>query len=584
MMRSIRRHTNSWFSLRYNSTAESPDATPTEPPIIMRHSNTKTEFELTSVRTKHLLEKGKFQKVVEMLRELSRDFLLKCLESFPFKALNKSIPESFPVWETLLMKLHNNEDGYIPQFPYAACDKLVLQIGRLLECAEESSHENADLIHACKRVLKKVYMQYNGVLDPLYKEHQMTEHAIYSLSLHLPLGTDLSAVPLHVAIKEELKACLTDYQNALELLEDLSHKESLSLSQVLYEVRDGAENEMVEFHAPNPNQIQVQERLYFNQCITRALQPNSRQDNLPQLLELLNKRIVGDKEVTSVFGSIRMSNESISNTEPVQPWLKKHQRAIECSIAMLKEIEKELEINVPRTISPIEMGCSELSSSLDDSDIITVPSISINSFLSDEPYIKPGMRRGSAIPVLFNIGEREGEEEEIQKSERRFSGPIRCRPRSASPNKALRINGMNGTNGITNTIQRRNGSTKSLSSCNSSFHSLNGKNNSSSIHDLNSTTERIPTLAFTRVQSLKASANFVVSAGGSQPSRTLVAGRKKSEACNHSINNLSTSTGNVSKPSKLKRLFRSGSGGLVTRWDIQVCVFIYLCLWCICIL
>ena len=93
MMRSIRKHASSWFSSRHFGSNEQLDITPTETPVAVRRSNTKTEFELTSLRTKQLLEKGKFQRVVEMLRELSRDFLLKCLESFPFKALNKSIPE-----------------------------------------------------------------------------------------------------------------------------------------------------------------------------------------------------------------------------------------------------------------------------------------------------------------------------------------------------------------------------------------------------------------------------------------------------------------------------------------------------------
>ena len=571
MMRSIRKHASSWFSSRHFGSSEQLEIPPTETPVAVRRSNTKTEFELTSLRTKQLLEKGKFQRVVEMLRELSRDFLLKCLESFPFKALNKSIPESFPVWETLLMKLHNNEDGYIPQFPYAACDKLVLQIGRLLESIDESSRENADLVHACKRVLKKVYMQYNGVLEPLYKEHERTERALYSLSLHLPLGTDLTAVPLHVAIKGEVEGCLTDYQDAIERFEEISQKESLSLSQVLYDKQGGRENgmEMVEFHAPNPNQIQLQERLYFNQCIMRALQPKRRQDNLSQLLELLSKRILGDKEVIALFGDIRMRNECVSNAEPVEPWLRKHQKAVECSIAVLKEIEKELEINIPRTVSPTETVCCELSSSLEEPEILPVSLLSKKCILNDEQvHAKPfSFRRGSVVPVLGNIGEKEGEDDEIQKQERRYSGPPQHRSRSTSPNKFRRTNGINVTNRIQGNVTE-NGSWKSLDSSRSSCRSLNGKR-VSSIHDLNSTAERFPTLAFTRVQSLKASANHTITPNGVQSSRTQVAGRRKSEA---HINTLSTSTGNVDKPSKLKRLFRSGSGGLVTRWDTQVCL------------
>ena len=198
MMQSLRKRAPSWLTRRMGSTECLVVKHSEGPPLSSAH--TKTEFELTSLKVKQLLEKGNFQKVVENVRELPHDFLLKCLESFPFKMLNKNIPKSFPVWETVLMKLHNNEDGYIPQFPYAACDELVLEIGSLLESIEDMPQENADLIHACKLVLKKVYMQYNGVLKPLIKELKRTDHAIYSLSLHLPLGTDCSAVLLHTAI------------------------------------------------------------------------------------------------------------------------------------------------------------------------------------------------------------------------------------------------------------------------------------------------------------------------------------------------------------------------------------------------
>ena len=576
MIRTIRRHASSWLSRRTGSQEclDGPIETQTA-----RHDNVKTDFEITAMKTKQLLEKGKFQKVVEMLRELQHDFILKCLESFPFKDLNRNIPESFAIWETLLMKLHNNEDGYIPQFPYAACDELVLQTGRLLETVSDMPRENADLIHACKRVLKKVYMQYSGVLEPLIKEHERTEHAIYSLSLHLPLGTDRSAMSLHTAIKNEVEACMEDYQDALERLEDVAQKESLSLSQTLTELQSSMTEEgvepVIEFHAPNPSQLQLQERLYSNQCIMRALEPNRRENNLAQLMEMLKKRIVGDKEVIALFGNIRTRNEILSNMEPVEPWLRKHQKAVECSIAMLKDIEKELEINIPpRPPSPAEVG-SELSSSLEDTEI---PSVSMlrsksgTSMPNEEHLINrpPSIRRASAAaPLLFNIGEGEGEDDEMEKQTRRFSNPPHGhqRPRSASPMKFLRTNGISRTNGIHNGPTTENGSSKSLNSSHSSSHSLTGRKDSSSIHDLNLTSElQQPTQAFRRAQSLKAKGSYTVNImlPAPQPSRTMVAGRKKAEATN-----LSTSTGNVSKSSKVKNMFRSGSGGLVARWDTQ---------------
>lgn len=570
MMRSIRKQATSWFSRRMGS-QECLDK-PNETLSVVRCDIMKDEFEITSMKTKQFLEKGKFQRVVEMLRELQHDFILKCLESFPFKALNKNIPRSFAIWETLLMKLHNNEDGYIPQFPYAACDELVLQIGRLLESVEDMPQENADLIHACKRVLKKVYMQYNGVLQPLIKENERTEHAIYSLSLHLPLGTDRLAVCLPTAIRDEVEACVADYQDGLERIEDVSEKESLALSQIL--IQGGLSGSEEEFHAPNLSQIQLQERLYSNQCIMRALEPNQRAGNLTQLLEMLKKRILGDKEVIALFGSIRMTNGFLSNVEPVEPWLRKHQRAVECSIAMLKDIEKELEItNPPRPPSPAEVG-SELSSSLEDTEILPVAVLrckSSNAPIDDHLVNRPpSIRRASAaVPILFNIGEKEGEDDEADKLARRYSVPPhnQQRPRSASPMKFLRTNGISRINDTQNCTVN-NGSCKSLNSSHSSSRSLNSRENSSSIHDLNSTTElQPPTQAFRRAQSLKAKGSYAVTLVVPQPSRPQVAGRKKAEAPHQGSTNLSISTGNGNKASKLKNLFRTGSGGLVARWD-----------------
>ena len=551
---------------------------PNEPSSILRN-NTKTEFEITSIKAKHLLEKGKFQEVVDMLREQSHNHIQHCLESFPFKILNKLVPKSFAIWETLLMKLHNSEDGYIPKFPYAACDELVLQIGQLLERVEDMPQDNADLIHACKRVLKKVYMQYTGVLKPLIKENKRTEYAIYSLSLHLPIGTDRMAVALHTAIKNEVEACVADFQSSLERIDEIEKKESFSLSQMLTGIpQDGkipnSVEPVVEFKAPSPSQIQLQERLYCNQCIMRALEPNQRDGNLAQLMEMLKARILGDKAVISLFGGIRLRNGFLLDSDAVEPWLRKHQRAVECSIAMLNDIEKELQLNVSQhPPSPAEAG-SELSSSLEDSsyDFLTVPVLQFMTPPTEDHLVNrpPSIRRASAVaPMLFNIGEKEGEDDETEKMTRRYSVPPHSgdkRPRSTSPMKFLRTNGISrNTNGAQNS-PTEDGSCKSLDSSHGSSRSLNGRESSSSIHDLNSTSDtQLPTQAFRRAQSLKAKGRYAVTLVTPQPTLPLVAGRKKAETLHHSSTNLSTATEN--KSSKLKNMFRCGSGGLVGRWD-----------------
>lgn len=584
MMRSIRKRAPTWLSRRMGSQECLLDK-PNDVQCTLR-VDTKTEFEITSLKIKHFLEKGKFQMVVEMIRELQHDFIRQCLESFPFKILNKHIPKSFPIWETLLMKLHNNEDGFIPSFPYAACDELVLQIGKLLESVEDMPHENADLIHACKRVLKKVYMQYNGVLQPLIKENKRTEHAIYSLSLHLPIGIDSSAVSLHTAIRDEVEACITDYQESLEKIVDIEEKESLTLSQMFREIHqdENGQQPVIEFHAPNFNQVQLQERLYSNQFIMRALEPNQRRGNLAQLMEMLKTRIVDDKEVIALFGSVRSRNELLSDKDAVAPWLRKHQRSVECSIALLKHIEKELQLNMTqRPSSPMEAG-SELSSSLEDNgstDHLSVPVMQYRTGPTDDHIVNrpPSIRRASAAAhTLFNIGEREGEDDEAEKMARRYSVPPHNndkRPRSASPMKSLRTNGIvkSASNGTQNGTME-NGSCKSLNSSRSSSRSLNGRGSSPSIHDFNLTTElQLPMQAFRRAQSLKAKGRYAVTVVTPQPtlpSRPLVAGRKKAKALHQSSTNLSMpAPGSDVKPSKLKNMFRSGSAGLVTRLDTQ---------------
>ena len=557
--------------------------------ISFKHTDTqvcpqKTEFEMTSMKFKYLLEKKRFQKVVDTLRDLPHNYILKCLQSFPFKALNHAVPESFPIWETLLTKLHNSEEGYIPQFPYAACDELVLQIAWLLEKSQTNPHKLNDLIQSCKRVLKRVYMQYNEVLKYLYKEHNKVEHALYTLSLHLPLGTDAhTAISLQQAIKEEVQACIDDYSDSIERLDEVLNNEVLSLSELLTaDPASGTSSEdendrglimkISEFPlAPNPNQVQLQERLYQNQCVLTNLQPSRRGDNLSELLEFLKERVRGDKEVLAIFGSIRRRNEAISDSEPVEPWLKKQQHAIECVIGTIKEIEKKLEIRVRKSDSPIPIRSRTIDSHFsvpfsDDSPQI-VPIARPRSISLETAKSPAAIRRHSAtITVNYSMEEESSNVRDQERSSRNhlIAPHTYRRPRSASPHKILSVSG--------GEPPMRSGSSKSINSSNGSCTNLHvAVGTSSSVHDLHSTKDNQPTPAFTRVQSLKTNQSVQVVAGK----------RKKFKLLPNSMNNLSSlhSGGNGGSKKSKKGLFRSGSGGLGLPSDERKVNVIHLCLY-----
>lgn len=543
-----------WFGNRKLGSSENLDSKPSSGSRQLPAN--ECQYELTSVRIKQLLEKNKFQKIVDSLREFPHDYLLHCLQSFPFKALNRAIPDSFAIWETLLTKLHNSEEGYIPLFPYAACDELVLEIAWLLEtCRDDSQPSTQELVQSCKRVLKKVFMQYNEVLENLYKEQEKVQHALYTLRLHLPLGSNLQMAPtLHQAITEEVKACLGDYTDVIDRLEDLSLNHVVSLTEVLQEQVD-TDDETNEASPPvdsplapaKPSQLQVQERLYHNQCVLTTLQPSRRHENLPQLLEILNERICGDKEVLAIFAGIRQKNESICSDEPLGPWLRRYQHAVECAIMALKDIEKELEITISNADSPVQLKFKTPP----DSEELTLPdgrqrSISLESDRSFSSY-----RRHSAAIIDNYLWEEGRPNTQSVLLPNRLTPTTQShrRPRSTSPHKTFRI----GTG---------SDSCKSVDSTNGgSNSSLVAQDTCASVHDLDATREgQAPMLAFTRVQSLKTNQSVSVVAGK----------RKKKYSFNflpNSLTNLSTSAGNVSSKKSRKSLSRSGSGELVVPWD-----------------
>ena len=558
-----------WLGRRFGST-ESINRISAGAAYQACHPPTKTEYEITSIKIKQMIERKQYQKVVDTLRDLPSTYVLRCLESFPFKPLNKAVPEAFPIWETLLTKLHNSEDGYIPEFPYNACDELVLRIAWLIETREERAPESQELVTSCKRVLKCVYMQYNDILEHLYKEYERVQHALYTLGLHLPLGTDArTALTLQQSIKNEVIGCVVDFNDAKERLEEIAEKEEFTVSEMLLQDRkvdvpsgsdedsgdDGLVMRYQDFpQAPNPNQIQLQERLYQNQCVLTCLKPSRRTGNLPELMEILNQRIRGDKEVLAVFGSVRQRNGVINDDEPIEPWLKRHQHSIECIIGIVKEIEKELEIKIIKSESPamLQLRHKETNGHIDEEPQIVPYTNGRPHSRNHEQSPLLGRRHSSAIVEQYPWEESDelpnGVMDRTDRNRLSVGNYINIgRPRSASPSKIHRTNGAPPV---------RSPSSKSMSSSNGSTNDLvTAVQSSSSIGDLNSTKDTPP--AFTRVQSLK--------------TNQMVAGKRKSKSRN-SWSNLSggagsKSTGNMT--SKKKSLFRSGSGGIAS-WDRQV--------------
>lgn len=317
-------------------------------PATIARTPSKTEFEITSIMIQQFLVKKKYDKVIETLRGLTGVHILKCLVSFPFNDLNQAIPESFLIWETLMVKLQNSEgEGYIAKVPHAACHDLVSRTGAVLAYLEK--HSNPDLYFQCRRVLKKLYMHYPEITDHLMKENEHLSRALHTLTLHIPLGIDSSAITLQQAIQDEVTASLIDLKDAIEHLEELPFQLSSNVSNGIDSGKVNGKNSMGHHSL---TQRQIQERLYFNQCILRGVSPCRRKDNLSQLQEMLQKRIQGDKDVLALFANLRQHHQGLGEVEPVEPKLRHQHHMIECAIAMLQEIKNELAINRSPPASP----------------------------------------------------------------------------------------------------------------------------------------------------------------------------------------------------------------------------------------
>lgn len=344
-LRSLIQRAENWITSGY-SQEPTPQSAQSSPPLAVR---TLSEHEVTSMTIKQLLEQREFDQCVALIRQKPYDYLTECLEKIPFLTMNRMVPDSLPVWEALLSRLHTREDRYIPQFPYSACDALVLHIGRVLHECELQPDGAAEQRQQCRFVLKKVFMLYEDVLQKVCHSHDQVSSALCSLMRHHSLmGHDASVKTIQEQIKEEIDASVHDYREASHQVQETLQREVLPPSEGLPQGDSPENGRWPNYTSSSTSMAQVQERLYLNQSILCALQPTKRKGNLNDLSGLLLDRINGDKVVLQVFAQMRMRDPPLSADESVEPHLQARLHQLDLAISMLKDIEQELQIGVPR--------------------------------------------------------------------------------------------------------------------------------------------------------------------------------------------------------------------------------------------
>ena len=346
-LRSLIQRAENWITGGYSQDPGSRSA-PSSPPLPVR---TLSEYEVTSMKIKQFLEQRKFDHCVNLIRQKPHDYLTACLEKMPFLTMNRMVPDSLPVWEALLSRLHTREDRYIPQFPYSACDTLVLHIGRVLHECEQNPEGTAEQRKQCRFVLKKVYMLYEDVLKKVCHSHDQVSSALCSLVRHHNAGQDPSTKTIQDQIKEEIDASVHDYQEASHQLQETFEKEALHPLEVSPKGDAPESGCCMDYPCNSTSMAQVQEKLYLNQTILCTLQPTKRKGNLSELSSLLLDQINGDKAVLQVFAQMRMRDPTLSADEPVEPHLRARLHQLDLAINMLKDIEQELQITFPRPIN-----------------------------------------------------------------------------------------------------------------------------------------------------------------------------------------------------------------------------------------
>lgn len=302
---------------------------------IRKKQSITSPHEATSEKIQLLLNNGEIRTAVTVLSTVQAEFLLKCLPTFPMKTMKRLLPKTLPVWEVLLDKINDIEDDSIPQSVYATYDSLILHCAHKMLHLHAAPKENVDAkLMSINQLLRKVYLQYPEVLERFVGQREQISSAMHCLMQHFPLQIETSMVSLQEAIRDEISSSILDFQESLKNLNSLSAQEKFS-EMLITRSQQGHDS------SPPPtsiNQLQMQERLYFNQAILRTIQPTRRNGNLAVLSEMLMHRIQGDKEVLSLFGNLRKELD-ISDDVPVEICLRQHQEALELVIISLRKIK-----------------------------------------------------------------------------------------------------------------------------------------------------------------------------------------------------------------------------------------------------
>lgn len=338
---------------------------------IRKKQSMPSPYEATSEKIQLLLNIGDIRTAVAVLSTMQAEYLLKCMPTFPMRLMKRLLPKTLPVWEVLLDKINDIEDDSIPQCVYAAYDGLVLHCAHKMLHLQVALMENTSTeLTAINQLLRKVYLQYPEVVERFVGLREQTSSAIHCLMQHFPLQLESAVVSLQEAIRNEVSSSILDFQESLKNLSSFAAQEKFSFPDMMMNghLPQGSDS------SPPPtspmNQIQMQERLYFNQAVLRTIQPTRRNGNLAVLSEMLMHRIQGDKEVLSLFGTLRKELE-IGDNISVEVCLKQHQQALEMVIISLRRIKLDVDgecgfptnmsntrLSTPACLSTAEERCS----------------------------------------------------------------------------------------------------------------------------------------------------------------------------------------------------------------------------------
>ena len=325
---------------------------------VRKRMSIPSPYEATSEKVQLLLNSGDIRTAVAVLSTMQAEYLLKCIPTFPMKTMKRLLPNSLPIWEVLLDKINDLEDDSIPQCVYTAYDSLVLHCAhKILHL--EAAPDNTELA-AMNQLLRKVYLQYPEVIERFVGLREQAASAVHCLMQHFPLQLENAAVSLQEAIRDEVSSSVLDFQESLKNLNSLTAQEKFSFSEMMV----GGQLPQGRDSSPPPtspmNQLQMQERLYFNQVVLRTIQPTRRNGNLAVLSEMLMHRIQGDKEVLSLFGNLRKELQ-VGDDVSVEVCLRQHQQALELVIITLRKIKLDVdgESGLPTNLSTARLSTPE---------------------------------------------------------------------------------------------------------------------------------------------------------------------------------------------------------------------------------